>query len=196
MKPRAAELRRSSPIEAWHADHAAFERLLDLFDKEVMAFHAGEEPNYPLMLDILSYLRDYLDLSHHPREEVAFALMAQRDSRLTIQVNRRLQEHRVIGAAADRLIKCLNDVVDGDMIPRSELEQAAATYLVYYRNHLAAEEQSIIPHAEQLLTAEDWAAVAAAAQPAKDPLSGDGFDSRYQELRRAVARQAESKTPA
>jgi hemerythrin-like domain-containing protein len=190
MKPRAVDLHRVKPIDAWHADHAAFNRLLDLLDAEVMAFHDANEPNYPLMLDILCYLRDYLDMSHHPREEVAFTRMAERDPGLSIQVNRRKQEHRVIGVAADRLIKCLNEVIDGDLVPRSDLEQAAATYLVYYRNHLAAEEASIIPHAEKLLGADDWAAVAAAAPAAVDPLSGEGFDYRYQELRRAVARYA------
>jgi hypothetical protein len=62
------------------------------------------------------------------------------------------------------------------------VEAAAATYLVYYRHHLAAEEQEVIPRAVQLLTRSDWAAVAAVPAGA-DPLFGEESEARYRELR-------------
>ena len=43
-----------------------------LLRRELDAFHSGERPNYELMLDIISYLREYSDEMHHPREDVAF----------------------------------------------------------------------------------------------------------------------------
>jgi hypothetical protein len=82
-----------------------------------------------------------------------------------------LQEHRVIAAAGEDLLSILHDVVEGALIERHTVEAAAATYLVYYRHHLAAEEQEVIPRAAQLLTPSDWAAVAAAPVGA-DPLFG------------------------
>jgi hypothetical protein len=69
---------------------------------------------------------------------------------------------------------------------RSQLEQASATWLVYYRHHLEAEEQGIIPAAVRLLSADDWAAVAAAAPAAVDPLAS-AVGSDYRELRHALA---------
>jgi hemerythrin-like domain-containing protein len=51
-------------------------------------------------------------------------------------------------------------------VPRSELEVALATYLVYYGNHIAKEEEDVLSRAAQHLTAEDWQAVRAAV-PAK-----------------------------
>jgi hemerythrin-like domain-containing protein len=185
--------RTAQAVTSWHADHAAFSRLLDLLDCEVIAFHTGAQPNYPLMFDILQYLHDYVDRSHHPREDVAFARLAQREPRLQLQVARRLQEHRVVAAAGERLLALLNEIMNGDvLIARSEVERAAATYLVYYRHHLRAEEELVIPQAVALLTREDWSDVAAAGAMLADPLAAESIDSRYTELRRALG---EASTP-
>jgi hemerythrin-like domain-containing protein len=69
---------------------------------------------------------------------------------------------------------------------------AAATYLVYYGNHIAKEEEDFISRAAQSLTPEDWEAVRSAAPAGHDPLFGDRPEARYQELRRQIAREAKS----
>src|SRR5262245_47229575 len=130
----------ANPIAAWRTDHANFARLLNFVERQVLAFHLGEPLDYPLLLAILYYLRDYPDRVHHPREDVAFARLVERDLALQLPVARRLQEHRVIAAAGEELLKLLQGAVDGALIERSAIEAAAATYLVYYRHHLAAEE--------------------------------------------------------
>ena len=58
----------ADPVAAWHAEHEYFNRLLSLLHKQLDVFHGGERPNYELMLDIVCYLRDYSDVSHHPRD--------------------------------------------------------------------------------------------------------------------------------
>jgi hemerythrin-like domain-containing protein len=181
-------------VAAWHADHVAFSRLLDLLDREVIAFHEAGQPNYPLMFDILQYLHEYVDSSHHPREDVAFARLAQRKPGLELQVARRSQEHRIIAAAGERLVALLNEIMNGDLIARADVERAAATYLVYYRHHLRAEEELVIPQAVALLTPEDWSDVAAAGTQAADPLTAGGIDTRYSELRRALGPSGKAPT--
>ena len=109
---------------------------------------------------------------------------------MALPVARRLQEHRVIAAAGETLLGVLEAVAEDALIARSAVETAAATYLVYYRHHLAAEEGHVVPHAGRMLTAEDWAAVAAAAPAATDPLFGDESAARYRELRRQIALEA------
>ncbi len=176
-------------LARWHSDHRNFARLLDLVEQQVDAFHADKSPDYELMRLIVYYLRHYPDRFHHPREDVAFARLVKRDPRLQQEVARRMQEHVVIAAAGEALLNCLNEIIVGVVIERSTLEAAAATYLVYYRHHLAAEERQVIPRAVELLTPADWAAVAAIpTEP--DPLFGVDFDARYSELRRQIAREA------
>lgn len=180
----------NDPIAAWHAEHVNFARLLELLEKQIAVFHAGERPNYALMLDIMSYLRHFPDRFHHPREDVAFARLAQRDPTLRAQINRLAQEHRVLATAGQELLVLLNEAVNEAVVKREAIEAAAATYLVYYRAHLDAEEKDILPRAAQLLAAPDWEAVAVAAPVGRDPLFGEASEEGYRELRRQIALEA------
>lgn len=177
----------SDSIALWHAEHRHFSRLLDLLERQVVAFHADNQPNFELMLDLVSYLRYFPDRYHHAREDIAFSRLAQRDPALKPMIERLMQEHRVIAAAGAELLKYLEQVVDDVVVERASVEAAAATYLVYYRRHLAMEDRDIVPRAEQLLTPEDWAAVVAAIPSGSDPLFGEDSDARYRELRRQIA---------
>jgi len=178
------------PLDRWHADHRNFSRLLDLIEQEVDVFHGGRRPDYELMRSIVYYMRHYPDRFHHPREDVAFNRLVKHDRTLQLTCARRIQEHAVIAAAGDELLNCLDQVIAGTVIERSALEAAAATYLIYYRHHLAAEERELIPRAVKLLTAADWKAVSAIpTEP--DPLFGTDFDERYRELRQQIAIMAE-----
>jgi hemerythrin-like domain-containing protein len=183
----------ADPLAAWHTDHVNFTRLLDILEEQVAAFHAGAHPDYDLMVDIANYLRHYPDRFHHPREDVAFARLAERDPALQLPIARRMQEHRILAAAGDTLLGHLHDIIEGAFVERSTLESAAGTYLVYYRHHLAAEEQEVIPRAGRLLTPEDWAAVAAAVPAGPDPLFGNDSEARYRELRREIALEARER---
>ena len=91
-------------IAQWHSEHMRFARLLDLLEAQVAAFHEGARPNFGLMLDIISYLREYADHSHHPREDAAFERLLIRDPTLRLPINRLLQEHRVIAVAGEELV--------------------------------------------------------------------------------------------
>lgn len=153
----------AAPIAAWHTEHVCFKQLLYRLQHEVDAFHIGKRPNYELMHDIVSYLRDYGDRFHHPREDVAFACLVKHCPDMKLALARLEQEHRVIAQAGDTLLRQIEAILGGAMVQRAELEVAAATYLVYYGNHIAKEEEDILTRAALHLTQEDWKAVKAAA---------------------------------
>jgi hemerythrin-like domain-containing protein len=178
------------PITAWHQEHVYFNRLLQLLQREVYVFHGGGRPNYELMFDIVSYLREYGDEVHHPREDVAFERLAKRRPEMELAIGRLGQEHRVIALAGERLLKHIEAILDGSMVPRAEVEVAAATYLVYYGNHIAKEEEDVLPRAALQLAEEDWRAVAGATPAVRDPLFGTEAAERYRELRRRIALEA------
>ena len=69
----------NNPVKMWQDEHARFSRLLDFLDAQMLAFHEGGHPNYELMRDIIHYLKHYADCYHHPREDVAFALLLDRE---------------------------------------------------------------------------------------------------------------------
>ena len=182
------------PVNAWHAEHEYFRRLLALLQVQLAVFHGGERPNYELMLDILSYLREYTDRIHHAREDVAFDRLARRAPELALPLARLKQEHRVIAHAGQALVGHLEAILGGAVVPRAEVEMAVATYLVYYGNHIAKEEEDVLARAAALLGPEDWAAVKDAVPQVRDPLFGDQPEERFRSLRRQIAGESEPRT--
>ena len=185
----------SDPLKTWHEEHATFGRLLAVLESQVDLFHAGEEPSYELMLDIVDYLRHYADRHHHPREDAAFDRLARRNPDLKPQINRLRHEHRVIASAGDELLARLREITVGAVFPRSAVESAAATYLVYYRHHIATEERDLIPRASRLFGPDDWAAVDASGTSAGDPLGAGATDARFESLRREIATLTRTSAP-
>ena len=177
-------------LYVWHTDHIHFAQLLDILEAQVSAFHRGESPNYALMADVLYYMRNFSDRVHHPREDVAYARLAERDPNTRLVVNRLLQEHRVLATAGDELLSRINEAGGDVVIPRASLEAAAATYLVYYRHHLSTEERDVMPRAAQALTEQDWAAVDATVPASPDPLFGGNVLERFESLRRQIGLDA------
>lgn len=180
----------TDPVAIWHAEHLRFSTLLDCLEEGLVAFHRGDDPDYQLMHDVVHYLHHYADLYHHPREDVAFDRMVRHEPGLALPVHRLLQEHRVIAAVGETLLKYLEDILEDVVIERAVVEAAAATYLVYYRHHLEVEEKEVLPRAALLLTPVDWAAVATAVEPGADPVFGDTVAEQYRDLRRRMTTKA------
>lgn len=181
----------NNPVKMWHEEHARFSRLLDFLDAQMLAFHEGGHPNYDLMRDIVHYLKHYADRFHHPREDVAFALLLDREPALAPVIKRLMHEHRVINMAGDTLYKYLDDILEDTVIPRETVETAASTYLVYYRSHIDTEETQVLPAAGKLLKPGDWEKVAAAVPARADPLFGSDVGARYRDLHTQIVREQE-----
>ena len=180
----------SDPTADWHAEHAYFAQLLRLLRKELDQFHDGGDPNYELWVDVLRYLREYSDRVHHPREDIAFERLARHVPNLRLVLSRLQQEHRVIASAGEELLAMIEAVAGGAIVPRSRVEAAAATYLVYYESHLAKEESEVLGRARTHLTPADWEAVRTGVAALPDPVFGKDPQERFKELRRQIAREA------
>ncbi len=181
----------NNPVKMWQDEHARFSRLLDFLDAQMLAFHEGGHPNYELMRDIIHYLKHYADCYHHPREDVAFALLLDREPDLAPVIKRLMHEHRVINIAGDTLYNYLDDILEDTVISREKVETAAATYLVYYRAHIESEDSRVLPAAARLMTPGDWAKVAATVPPHADPLFGSDVGARYRDLHTQIKREQE-----
>ena len=153
------------PISAWHADHVYFNELLGRLRTELDVFHRGERPDYERICEIVTYLREYGDAVHHPREGVAFARLVKRCPEMELALVRLEQEHRVIAQTGQRLLEHIEAILGGALLPRGEVESVLATYLVYYGNHIAKEEEDVLTRAAGFLTPEDWDAVRRARAP-------------------------------
>jgi len=182
----------SNQIRKWKAEHADFVRLLGMLNSQIGRFHDEAGANYELMLDIVYYLTQFPDRFHHPREDIAFGRLAVRDPSIQIRVRELVGEHKVIAAAGKRLVEQLDAILAGAILEREAVEVNAATYVAYYRQHMAGEETDLFPRLEEVLGGEDWKAVDDAITPELDPLFGGEVGQRYQQLHRQIMLAAEA----
>ena len=117
-----------------------------------------------------------------PWEDVALGKLGELDPSVRAMIQRVLGEHQVIASAGKQLVEQIEAVLNGAMLARESVEVAAATYITYYRHHMAREELDLFPVAEKILRPADWKSVAAGIPPEDDPLFGKQVKERYRAL--------------
>jgi len=178
----------SEPVALWHAEHVNFATLLDLLEVQLDRFHRGEAPDYELMLDIMFYMTHYPDVLHHPREDLAFATIAERDAAARPIVEALTAQHSLLKREGNALVIALDDIVNGSITTREHVEVPGRSYIAAFRRHMNTEDTQILPLATKLLSRADWTAIEAAVRQFEDPVFGKARDERYAALRRQITR--------
>lgn len=176
-------------LTLWHADHVNFAKLLDLLETQLRSFHDGGAPDYELMLDIMYYMTHYPDVLHHPKEDLVFAKLRQRDPLIAATVDRLAAQHVSLRTRGTELVRELDGVFEDALLSRATIETTARAYLDEFRDHMRIEEEEILPLASRLLRAKDWAEIDAAIRHFADPLFGERTEERYASLARQIKRQ-------
>lgn len=166
-------------ISKLREEHGNFRKLLDLLETQLDCFHRGEQPDYPLMTDILHYMTHYPDRFHHPRENVIFSYLQELDPRVAQDVEELARQHRVIADSGACLHENLEKAISGALMPRQVIEAPGLQYVTYYRSHMDGEEKVLFVSAERLLGAGDWKKINAGTQAEPDPLFGRNVEERY-----------------
>ena len=174
----------------WHADHVNFERLLKLLEAELARLHDGDDPDYPLMLEIMYYMTHYADALHHPKEDVVFARIKARDSRLGESVDGLTHQHVQLHQSGEEMVRELDDVLNGSIAPRERIERATRLYMDALRAHMRFEEAVILPAAARLLDDRDWSEIDAAITNFDDPVFGSKEHDRYTRIREQINEHA------
>ena len=177
-------------LALWHAEHVNFSRLLTLLDNQLALFHGGKRPDYELMLNIMFYMTHYSDVLHHPKEDLVFAKIRERDQEIAGMVEKLATQHAFLHKCGQDLVRHLEDIVNDTISSRQAVEEVARAYVSTLRDHMRIEESEILPLADSLLTDRDWKAIHAAVAHIEDPLFGKHPETRYVALHRQIARQA------
>jgi len=177
-------------IDKLQSEHTDFAKLLDLLEAQIGLFRHGERPDYNLMLDIFYYMTNYPDRFHHPKEDLAFARLAERDAGTRPAVEELGRQHRVIAESGSRFVGNLNAALAGAMLTRESVERPGLEYVAFYRNHMKMEERELFPIARTLLRDDDWVEIGAAIAPTGDPLFGSRVEERFRTIHQQIARGA------
>jgi hemerythrin-like domain-containing protein len=185
----------SSQITVWRAEHRAFAALLTLLEQQLEQVRTSGAPNFEMMLDIVDYVIDYVDRFHHPKEDLVFARIAERQPDAADSVREIAHEHSAIVASGRALAREIEAVVGGAIVERSIVEELGRRYLDAFRRHMYAEEQGLFLAAAEYLSDADWESIERASVRVDDPLFGERPEQRYSALRSEVQSIIEGASP-
>jgi hemerythrin-like domain-containing protein len=157
------------PAASWQIEHAHFDRLLAFLEKQLAVLRSGELPNWELMCQVTNYICHFGARYHHARENVAFWYILQRNPAMSSTIDRLLQEHADIATQGEELEELLSRTIADPAAAGANIQDVLTAFIAAYRAHLAAEEEKILPYAEQNLSATEWDSVTTAAPVGPDP---------------------------
>lgn len=176
----------SDVIDALREDHANLAKLLNAVERQIALFDQGEAPDYDIIQGAIEYCLSYPDLYHHPREDLVFARLCERDPGAVEKLGDLMAEHRDLAAVTERFAEAVRNILQDLEVPREALDRTARRFIAFYRDHMAREEEVFFPAALEHLTRADWAEIDARMAARHDPLFGPQSEERFAALRRNV----------
>ncbi len=170
-----------SVIDQLQEEHINVTRLLNLLEREINAIRGGKA-NYEIMQDVMHYMTHYPDLFHHPKEDLVFQHLMQRDRNIRDVLEQLLSEHQDLIDSGRTFLEALSQI-DGDIKGlEADIEESGRHYVEDLRRHMAIEEGKIFPLVRLMLTERDWAAIDEEMGQFEDPLFGRAIGDEYRRL--------------
>lgn len=164
-------------------EHKVIAQVLGCLDRQIRIFETGGHPDFGIIAAVLDYFEGFPDQYHHPKEDLLLAQLNERDQTAAGVVGDLAQAHVELGDNLRTFATAVRAVLLDAELPRDAFVGQARAFIDLQRSHLAMEEASFFPAAEQALTADDWNELAATVPRVLDPLHGGADDSKYQSLR-------------
>lgn len=143
----------------------------------------GDLPNFDVLRAMMFYVDEFPEKLHHSKEDsLLFPLVRRRAPDLGPVLDRLSRDHERGEAALRNLEHTLLAFEVMGESRRVDFEKALETYSRNYLEHMALEEQEILPAAQQHFSPEDWAALDAAFAANRDPLTGHDPSDDYRPL--------------
>jgi hemerythrin-like domain-containing protein len=145
-------------------------------------------PDFNVLRAMLFYVDEFAERLHHTKEsELLFPRIRAHSAELAGVLDRldsdhdkseqaiRDLEHELLG------FEMMSDSFDGTQ-RRARFEKSMQDYIDAYLVHMSIEEREVLPVAERVLNATDWAELDAAFMKNRDPLTQREPDDAYRPL--------------
>lgn len=177
-------------LNALRRDHANMRSVLMLVAHQLDHLEEMGAADYVLLANALYYMRKFPSHVHHPKEDLIFQKLAERDPVWKSEVGKVLAQHGEIYPLEDELIERALDAPPAGSEDVATLLEKGRRYLQLQRQHSETEERLLFPQAEAALTAKDWAGINGRIQEVEDPLFGQHGGGRYRMLYEHLLRES------
>ena len=166
-------------------EHRAIAAVVHCLEQLLREVRTGEldPPPFEVFELILTYMRDFPDQLHHPKEDnYLFPVLAKRSPELGAAFDLLRRQHVEGAERTTELLVKLAAYKEDPKTGFAGFEEAAIGFVEFQREHIALEESRILPAAREFLTATDWKAIDAAFAKNDDPIFGDKPQAKFNKL--------------
>ena len=175
---------KTAAIQIIHSEHRSMFAVLHALEYLAERLDGpGAAPDFRLLNAILYYVREYPERLHHPAEDrVLFARVRARTTDANDLLATLEAEHARGEARLHALTTALNRLEAGASGSAAAFKEAVRTFANGYFAHMRKEEDELLPVAERVLDAADWAAIRDAFAAHRDPGFEEGAGDEFARL--------------
>ena len=151
-------------------DHRNMAVVLKLLDGIVEEMEAGQDPDFELFAEIMSYMTVYPDAVHHPKEDVVYEELRARRPDLAEDLDNVPDDHRDIARLGSLLRDEVEAVNAGAAVRRDTMIRDAAAYVTCLRDHMIWEEEDLFRRIDLMLEAMPYRVDISEYTSIKDPV--------------------------
>ena len=170
-------------------DHRNMAMLLDLLDAETLRLVEDGEPDYQLVNDIMTYMTEYPDAIHHPKEDLIYGHINAEHGDIDKSLRHIEDDHKALGEAGREILRDVDAISDDSEVDRESLAAALRKYSLDLRKHMFWEEKDLFELADSMQDDEAWAELLKSHSVGRDPLFGSSVERRFQKLFNSIQRR-------
>jgi hemerythrin-like domain-containing protein len=170
-------------------DHRNMVQLLDLLDAETVRLAESGEPDFDFLYDIMTYMSEYPDAVHHPKEDLIYAHIKAKHDNIDESLQHIETDHRALGQASKEIRRDIDAINADGVVNRESLVAELRKYSEDLRKHMYWEERDLFELADSMQDDEEWAAMLKSHNMVRDPLFGSQVERRYQKLFNHIQRR-------
>src|SRR5215207_5064464 len=121
-------------IEVLHDEHRGIEKLLLVLEEELSVFARCERPDYEIVQTIIGYFQDYPNRCHHPKEDLIFDKLKQRDPGAARMIGDFEAEHREEADRLTNFAQLVESIRTDHVLARRVFISAARDFIDYSGN--------------------------------------------------------------
>jgi len=180
---------KRTPTTVLKDEHRVIETVLDALERVA--------PSDPIDADFvrsaLDFFRSYADRFHHAKEEDELFPVLEKSGipRQGGPIGCMLDEHEQGRAHLRTIADNLDAAAGGDAAALGAVRESAAGYVALLRNHIQKENQVLFVLADQVLSADQQAAVSQAFDRAEQRPENVGKEQRYVALAQDLSQRSQ-----
>jgi len=172
-------------------EHGNLSKLLGLIENQVAAADAGMPMDEQLLSLASEYFSDYPDRCHHPKEDLVYRRLGERDPESRAGLRDLIAEHRRLHGLTEAFAEAVRRVGEEPQAGEPSPREVIREFTERYRQHMRDEDERFFPLAEERLSKDDWDTLDFATFDRDDPLFDHAAEERFSVLRERIETLAE-----